>query len=199
MKHNMHEMYNTCIKYTYIHIHITHALPKHTWVYMHHIYIHTPPNTCPLYTWWHMYNIQIQTPHVSPKTYMTIHAPHIHTCTTKHMCTTKYHQNIRYTQLAFPLYSMKHQVQMRDLCWISYFWCFSLCVSLFRCFSWKPQHFSWKLLLFMRTTMVFIVSFWVITKYRSFVRKTKYGHYGNVLWLGTFLYMHQNYVIYPAN
>ena len=44
----------------------------------------------------------------------------------KHMCafmhhihkhaTTKYHQHVRYTQLAFPLYSMKHQVTMRDLC-----------------------------------------------------------------------------------
>ena len=52
--------------------------------------------------------------------------------------------------------------------------------------SWKPQHFSWKLLLFMKTAAFhknhrfswkpqrfFIVSFWVITKYRSFVRKTK--------------------------
>ena len=106
-----------------------------------------------------------------------------------HTCTTKYNQNIRYTQLAFPLYSMKHQVQMRDLCWTSCFWCFSLCFSLFRwklqCFSWKlllfmktatlhENHcFSWKLPLFMKTAMVFIVSFWVITKYRSFVRKTK--------------------------
>ena len=42
-----------------------------------------------------------------------------------YMCTTKYHQNIRATQLAFPLYSMKHQVKMRDLCWISGFCMFS--------------------------------------------------------------------------
>ena len=147
MKHNMHNMYNTCIKYTYIHIHITHAPPKHTWVYMHHIYIHTPPNICALYTWPHMYNIQIHTPHVPPKPYMTIHAPHIHTCITKHMCTTKYHQNIRYTQLAFPLYSMKHQVQIRDLCWISCFWCFSL---------------------FMKTTMLFMKTAMLFTKTATF-------------------------------
>ena len=122
--------------------------------------------------------------HMHAQLKVHICAPYTHTCTTKHMCTTKYHQNIRYTQLAFPLYSMKHQVQMRDLCWTSCFWCFSLCFSLFR---WKPQYFSWKLQcfswklqcfsqkppLFMKTATVFIVSFWVITKYRSFVRKTK--------------------------
>ena len=73
--------------------------------------------------------------------------------------TIKHHQNIRYTWLAFPLYSMKHQVKMRDLCWISCFCCFSVCFSLFRCFSWKPQWFSYEL----------FVSFWV----RSFFRKTK--------------------------
>ena len=54
------------------------------------------------------------------QTYVCIHAPYTHTCT------TKYHQNVRYTQLALPLYSMKHQVIMRDLCWISCFCCFSV-------------------------------------------------------------------------
>ena len=34
-------------------------------------------------------------------------------------------------------------------------------------FSWKPQCFSWKLQRF------FIVSFWVITKYRSLIRKNQ--------------------------
>ena len=51
--------------------------------------------------------------------YVCIHALFTHTCT------TKYHQNIRYTLLAFPLYSMKDQVKMRHLCWISCFCCFS--------------------------------------------------------------------------
>ena len=54
------------------------------------------------------------------QTYVVIHALYTHTCT------TKYHQNIRYTQLAFALYSMKHQVIMRDLCWIGCFCCFSV-------------------------------------------------------------------------
>ena len=54
-----------------------------------------------------------------PGQYVCIHAPFTHTCT------TKYHQNIIYTQLAFPVYSMKDQVKMRDLCWISCFCCFS--------------------------------------------------------------------------
>ena len=48
--------------------------------------------------------------------YLHIHAP---------PNTTKYHPNIRYTLLAFPLYSMKDQVKMRHLCWISWFCCFS--------------------------------------------------------------------------
>ena len=111
-------------------------------------------------------------------------APYTHTCTTKHMCTTKYQQNIRYTQLAFPLYSMKHHVQMRDLCWISC--CLVLFIVLFtfqvnnhnafhkklQCFSRKLPLFTKNRLFFMKTATVFIVSFWVITKYRSFVRKT---------------------------
>ena len=90
--------------------------------------------------------------HMHAQLKVHICTPYTHTCTTKHMCTTKYHQNIRYTQLAFPLYSMKHQVQMRDLCWISCFWCFSLCFSLFRWMLFtktaafhKNCHFSWKL------------------------------------------------------
>ena len=54
-----------------------------------------------------------------PGQYVCIHAPCTHTCTT---CNTKYYHNIRYT---FPLYSMKHQVKMTDLCSISCFCCFS--------------------------------------------------------------------------
>ena len=41
-------------------------------------------------------------------------------------------------------------------------------------FSWKAQRFSWKVPLFMKSTMLFTVSFSVITKYRSFFRKTKH-------------------------
>ena len=50
------------------------------------------------------------------------------------MCVYMYHLYIHapphtnkkwYTYLAFPLYSMKDQVKMRDLCWISCFCCFS--------------------------------------------------------------------------
>ena len=45
--------------------------------------------------------------------YACIHVPFTHTFT---IYTTKYHQNKRYILLAFSLYSMKHQVKMRDLC-----------------------------------------------------------------------------------
>ena len=55
--------------------------------------------------------------------YLHIHAP---------PNTTKYHQHIRYTLLAFPLYSLKDQVKMRHLCWIS---CFVAFQVLFMCFS----------------------------------------------------------------
>ena len=120
----------------------------------------------------------------------------------------------RYTQLAFPLYSMKHQVIMRDLCWISCFCCFSVkSAALFSekhsfmksaallmkstvlfsekrnsmkstvLFSEKCNAFQWKRN-FMKSTMLFsekrsafhanFMSFRVITKYRSFFRKTKY-------------------------
>ena len=41
------------------------------------------------------------------------------------------------------LYSMKHQVIMRDLCWISCFCCFSV-KSAVSWISWKAQCFSWK-------------------------------------------------------
>ena len=58
---------------------------------MHNIHIHAPPNVCIDH-------------------HMHIHAPHACTIKGTYMCTTKYHQNTRYTQLAFPLYSMKHQV-----------------------------------------------------------------------------------------
>ena len=49
----------------------------------------------------------------------------VYTCT---IYTYMHHQippDIRYTYLAFPLYSMKNQVKMRDLCWIRCFCCFS--------------------------------------------------------------------------
>ena len=55
----------------------------------------------------------------------------------KHMCAFMHHIHIheppnttkippRYTQLAFPLYSLKHEVIMRDLCWIRCFCCLSV-------------------------------------------------------------------------
>ena len=93
-----------------------------------------------------------------------------------HHQTHIYHQNIRYTQLAFPLYSMKHQVQMRDLCWISCFWCFSLCLSLFRCFSWKLQCFSWKLLLFTKTAMLFTKTAMLFMKTAAFCENRNSFH-----------------------
>ena len=64
--------------------------------------------------------------------YLHIHAP---------PNTTKYHQSIRYTLLAFPLYTMKDQVKMRHLCWISCFCCFS---GAFHVLFMKKCHFSWK-------------------------------------------------------
>ena len=46
--------------------------------------------------------------------------------------------------MAFPLYSTKHQVIMRDLCWIRCFCCFS-CAFHRKCwFSWRKYHISWK-------------------------------------------------------
>ena len=79
------------------------------------------------------------------ETYVCIHAPYTHTCT------TKYHQNVRYTQLAFPLYSMKHQVIMRDLCWISCFCCFSVKSAVL--FS-KKCSFMKSTRLFMKSAML---------------------------------------------
>ena len=73
--------------------------------------------------------------------YVCIHAPFTHTCTT---CTTKHHQNIRYTWLAFSLYSMKDQVKMRDLCWISCFCYFSGAFQCFSCTFNEKCHSSWK-------------------------------------------------------
>ena len=78
--------------------------------------------------------------------YLHIHAP---------PNTTKYHQLIRYTLLAFPLYSMKDQVKMRHPCWISCFCCFSGAFHVFLMkallfiqevplFFMKKCHFSWK-------------------------------------------------------
>ena len=65
----------------------------------------------------------------------------VYTCT---IYTYMHHQippNIRYTLLALPLYSMKDQVKMRHLCWISCFCCFS---GAFHVLFMKKCHFSWK-------------------------------------------------------
>ena len=72
--------------------------------------------------------------------HVCIHAPYTHAYT------TKYHHNVRYTQLAFPLYSMKHQV-MRDLCWISCFCCFTVKSAVLfseKCSFMKGSYFQWK-------------------------------------------------------
>ena len=88
--------------------------------------------------WWKhhfLYKYQSSWKPSKPGQYVCIHALFTHTCT------TKYHQNIRYTLLAFPLYSMKDQIKMRHLCWISYFCCFS---GAFHVLFMKKCHFSWK-------------------------------------------------------
>ena len=65
---------------------------------------------------------------IKPGQYVCIHAPFSHKCTT---CTTKNRcEHICTTCTTFPVYSMKDQVKMRDLCWISLFCCF-------QCFLWK--------------------------------------------------------------
>ena len=74
------------------------------------------------------------------QTHMCVGVPYTHTCTTcTHTCITKHHQKLRYAQLAFPLHSMKDQVKMKDLCWISCFCCFSYEKHIFRCFSQNVQ------------------------------------------------------------
>ena len=80
--------------------------------------------------------------HTKPCQYVCIHVPFTHTFT---IYTTKYHQNIRYIWLAFPLYSMKHQVKMRDL------WFESAVLLLFMCFSEKVLVFMQKVPHFMKT------------------------------------------------
>ena len=55
--------------------------------------------------------------------------------------------------MAFPLYSMKDQVKMRDLCWIGCFCCLScVCFSVlvFMYFSWKAPLFMQRVPPFMR-------------------------------------------------
>ena len=102
------------------------------------------------------------------ETYVCIHAPFTHTCT------TKYHQNVRYTQLAFPLYSTKHQVIMRDLCWTTCFCCFSVKSRV----SWKAQCFSWKVQCFsVKSTAFHHANLWALglsPSIWSFFRKTKH-------------------------
>ena len=58
--------------------------------------------------------------------------------------TYMHHENIRYSKLAFPLYSMKDQVKMRDLSWISCFCCFSGAFQCFSCTFHEKCYFSWK-------------------------------------------------------
>ena len=81
--------------------------------------------------------------------------------------------------IAFPQHTMK----LKNLCWISWFIRFP---SENCHFSHENHHFSWKLLLFMKTATfhaVFSMRFWVITKYRSFERKTKHKNVEQIYYI----------------
>ena len=161
----MHHIHIHVYTYIHIHAHTCVHIHTHTCTYMcTHMHIHAPPN---VYIDYHMH----------------IHAPHACTIKGTYMCTiytymhhqTHVHHQIPPKYKIYPvglpsvLYETPGPNERSVLNQL--FWCFSLCFSLFR---WKLQCFSWKPPLFMKTAPVFIVSFWVITKYRSFVRKTNY-------------------------
>ena len=102
------------------------------YTYMYHMHIHAPPNVCIDY---HMHHMHAQ---------LKVHicAPYTHAYTTKHTCHHQTPPQHKIYIVGLPSVLSEHQVKMRDLCLISYFCCFSVCFSLFRCFSWKLQWFS---------------------------------------------------------
>ena len=163
--------------YVYIHInkymcHIHYQ--KHIWGFMHHIHIHAPP-----------------------RTYVMIHAPQTHTCTTY---TYMHHQippenKICLVDLTSVLYERPNQNE-RFLLNNLFLWHFSEMRSLWnvqhfsemrRAFQWNAQgisvkctstlkcsaHFTEMRTEFQWNAQRFLMSFWVPTKYRSFLRKTK--------------------------
>ena len=77
-----------------------------------------------------------------PGQYVCILVPFTHTCT------TKYHQNMIYL-VGLPSVLYERPGQMRDLCWISCFCCFS---CAFQSFSWKASLFIQRVPTFMRKT-----------------------------------------------
>ena len=154
---NIHEY--TCTTYTYIH-HQTHV---------HYIHYHT----CTIYKYiCHMYH---QKHTCTTYTYMH-HQTHVH-----HQIPPKY--KIYQVGLPSVLYETPgpNEICVESAVFGAFHCAFHFsgafhenCTFHENChFSWKPQCFSQKPPLFMKTATVFIVSFWVITKYRSFVRKTK--------------------------
>ena len=115
-----------------------------TYTYMHHMHIHAPhaqPKICG-HRYTYMHHMHTCAPHAS-----SITGAYTHTCITKHICvhrctiyiymyhvctacaphvsvnTWVHHQTLPkikiHTYLAFPVHSMKDQVKIRDLCWIS--------------------------------------------------------------------------------
>ena len=160
----------TCTIYTYMH-HMHHKLPpniRYTWLIFPLYYMKDQVKMRHLcwiscfcgfqacfMCFWRKHHFLYKKCHFSwklskPGQYVCIHALFTHACT------TKYHQNIKYTLLAFPLYSMKDQVKMRHLCWIS---CFLL---LFRCFSCA---FHEKVQLFMKTNKTRSICVYTCTIY----------------------------------
>ena len=118
----------------------------------------------------HMHHMHTCAPHASLNTC----APHasINTCAP--------HASLN-TKLAFPMHSMKDQVKMRNLCWTSCFCCFSGAFHEKHTFYEKRTLFTKSAGDFHEKCTVFMksirfsptkfMSFWVITKYRSFDTK----------------------------
>ena len=101
-------------------------------------------------------------------------------CIYIHMHTCAPHASLN-TKLAFPMHPMKDQVKMRNLCWTSCFCCFSGAFHEKHTFYEKRTLFTKSAGDFHEKRTVFMksirfsptkfMSFWVITKYRSFDTK----------------------------
>ena len=133
------------------------------YTYMYHMHIHAPPNVCMDY-------------------HMHIHAPHACTIKGTYMCTIytyMHHQTHVHNQIPpkYKIYPVglpsavyetpgpNERSVLNQLFLV-------LFIVLFT-FQVKTTMLFMKITtLFMKTTTLFIVSFWVITKYRSFIRKT---------------------------
>ena len=130
-----------------------------------------------------MYNIQIHTPHVSPKTYIP-YMHHIHIHAPPNTCALRNTTKILDIPIWPSLCTLWNTRSKWAICVESAVFGAFHCAFHFsgafheNCNAFHENHcFSWKLLLFMKPMMVFIVSFWVITKYSSFIWKTKHRPY----------------------